>query len=69
MRKSALRKIVRRFEQIAKFFASQNMQRFTLRKYAFFLTCCFMGTVQEVQEEDHSCKNDNGPGAWQGTSF
>jgi hypothetical protein len=69
MRKSALRKIVRRFEQITKCFASQNMRRFTLHKYAFFLTCCFMGTVQEVQEENHSCRNDNGLGAWQGESF
>jgi hypothetical protein len=28
-----------------------------------------MGTIQEVQEEDHSCRNENGPGAWQGASF
>jgi len=28
-----------------------------------------MGTVQEVQEEDHSYINENGPGTWQGTSF
>jgi hypothetical protein len=50
-------------------FASYNMRRSALRKYAFLLTCCIMGTVQEVQEEDHSCRNDNGPGAWQGASF
>ncbi len=63
MRRSTLRKRGRRLEQIANCFASYNMQRFTLRKYAFLLTCCIMGTVQEVQEEDHSYRNDNGRGA------
>jgi hypothetical protein len=43
MRKSTLRKIVRRFEQIVKFFASQNMRRFTLRKYAFLFDLLFYG--------------------------
>jgi len=28
-----------------------------------------MGTVQEVQEEDHKCRNEYGPGTWQGASF
>jgi hypothetical protein len=28
-----------------------------------------MGIIQEVQKEDHSCRNENGPGAWQGASF
>jgi len=37
--------------------------------FMFFFTCYIMGTVQEVQEEDHSCKNEYGPGAWQGASF
>jgi hypothetical protein len=69
MRRSALRKRGRRLEQIANFFASYNMQRFALRIYAFLLTCCFMWTIQEVQEENHNCRNDNGPGAWQGASF
>jgi DNA-binding transcriptional regulator WhiA len=69
MRRFALRNRGRRLEQIANFFASYNMQRSALRIYAFLLTCCFMGTVQEVQEEDHNCRNDNGPRAWQGASF
>jgi len=28
-----------------------------------------MGIVQEVQEEDHNYRNENGPGTWQGASF
>jgi hypothetical protein len=43
----------------------EDLNRFFLR----FFTCCIMGTVQEVQEEDHSCRNEYGPGAWQGASF
>jgi hypothetical protein len=69
MRRFALRKRGCRLEQIANCFASYNMRRFALHIYAFLLTCCFMGTIQEVQEEDHNYRNDNGPGAWQGTSF
>jgi hypothetical protein len=69
MRRFTLCKRGRRLEQIANFFASYNMRRSALCIYAFLLTCCFMGTVQEVQEEDHNCRNDNGPGAWQGASF
>jgi len=34
-----------------------------------FFTYCIMGTVQEVQEEDQSCRNEYGPRAWQGASF
>jgi len=37
--------------------------------FMFFFTCCIMGTVQEVQEEYHSCRNEYGPGTWQGASF
>ncbi len=69
MRRSALRKRGRRLEQIANFFASYNMRRSALRIYVFLLTCYFMGIVQEVQEEDHNCRNDNWLGAWQGASF
>jgi hypothetical protein len=29
------------------------------------LTCCIMGTIQEVQEEDHSCRNEYGTRALQ----
>ncbi len=69
IRRSALRKRGRRLKQIANFFVSYNMRRSAFRIYVFLLTCCFMGIVQEVQEEDHNCRNDNGPGAWQGASF
>jgi hypothetical protein len=43
----------------------EDLNRFFMR----FFTCCIMGTIQEVQEEDHSCRNEYGPGAWQGTYF
>jgi len=42
-----------------------DLNRFFMR----FFTCCIMGIVQEVQEENQSCRNEYGPGAWQGASF
>jgi hypothetical protein len=51
MRKSALCKIVRRVEQIAKCFASKNMQRFTLRKYAFFLPFVLWGQYKRYKRK------------------
>jgi len=42
-----------------------DLNRFFMRFFAY----CIMGTIQEVQEENHSCRNEYGPGAWQGASF
>jgi hypothetical protein len=43
----------------------EDLNKFFMR----FFTYCIMGTVQEVQEEDHNYINEYGPGAWQGASF
>ncbi len=56
MRMFALRKRVRRLEQIVNCFASQNMRRSTPRKFGFFFTYCFMGTVQKVQRKITTAK-------------
>jgi len=42
-----------------------DLNRFFMRFFTYYI----MGTIQEVQEEDHSCRNEYGPRAWQGASF
>ncbi len=65
MRKSALRKRVRRLEQIANCFASQNMRR----SMRFFLPVVLWGQNKRYKRKITAAENDNGPGAWQGASF
>jgi len=55
--------------QYAKVCASQKWSETWIDSLCVFFTCYIMGTIQEVQEEDHSCRNEYGPGAWQGASF